>query len=178
MLKICSKCPNRSCPPVCEKIEEILKRDSVSQKERTFTELRKKKGVQSTQGDDAYSKEEPDYLRGNPIDKNEQTNGVEFPEPRGIILNDKQLRKFRQHINNAILSTHKKQKMWFYAYLRCKTLKEIAAIANCTAENVRKQIQKAVPKIFSSMAREKGWPDMTAHLTPKKFKDMVILHKY
>jgi hypothetical protein len=178
MLKICSKCPNRPCPPVCKKIEEILKRVSVSQKEITFTDLESKKGVQSTQGDDAYIKEEPDYLRGSPIDKSTPINSVEFPEPRGIILNDKQMRKLRKHVDNAILSTHKKQKGWFYAYLRCKTLKEIAAIANCTAENVRKQIQKAVPKVFSSMAREKGWPDMNARLTPKKFKDMVILTRY
>jgi hypothetical protein len=178
MLKICSKCKIKSCPPVCEKIEEILKPDSVSQKERTFTELKRNKGVQSKQGDDAYLKKEPDYLRGNPIDKNAQTNSVELPEPRGIILNDKQLRKFRQHVDNAILSTNKKQKSWFYAYLRCKTLKEIAAIANCTAENVRKQIQKAVNNVFVSMSSETKKPDMNAHMTPKKFKDMVILVTY
>jgi len=178
MLKICSKCKIRSCPPVCEKIEEILKRDSVSQKEQTFTGLEKKKGVQSTQGDDAYTKQEPDYLLGNPIDKNAQSNPVELPEPRGIILNDKQMRKFRQHVDKAILSTHKRQKSWFYAYLRCKTLKEIAAIANCTGENVRKQIQKAVNNVFVSMSSEINKPDMNAHTTPKKFKDMIILAKY
>jgi hypothetical protein len=177
MLSICLKCKKEVCEPDCPDIEKLLKPYTAGKREQTFTELEGKKGVQSKKGDDAYFKEEPDYLRGNPIDKNAQINRVEFPEPRGIILNDKQMRKFRQHVDNAFLSIHKKQKRRFYAYLRCKTLKEIAAIANCTAENVRKQMQKAVGKVFSSMAREKGRPDMTVHLTPKKFKDMVILAK-
>jgi hypothetical protein len=178
MLKICSKCPNRSCPPVCEKIEEILKRDSVSQKEQTFTQRGRKKGVQSKKGDEAYTKKEPDYLRGNPIDKNAPINSVELPEPRGIILTDKRMKKLYQHVDNAILSTHKERKRWFYAYLRCKTLKEIAAIANCTAENVRKQIQRAVSKVFESMSNETEDIDINAYPTPKKFKDMVILYTY
>jgi DNA-directed RNA polymerase sigma subunit (sigma70/sigma32) len=179
MPKTCSKCKNRSsCIEICPEIEKILKRDTAAQKEKTFTELERKKGVQSTQGDDAYIKEEPDYLRGNPLDKNAPINSVEYPEPRGVILDDKQLRKLRQHVDNAILSTHKKQKRWFYAYMRCKTLKEVAAIANCTAENVRKQIQSAVMKVLDSMSNETENIDINDYLTPKKFKDKVILYTF
>jgi hypothetical protein len=178
-LKTCSKCKKRSsCTKVCPEIEKILTRNTASQKEITFTELERKKGVQSTQGDDAYIKEEPDYLRGNPLDKNAQTNSVEFPEPRGIIMSDKQMRKLRQHVDNAILSTHKKQKGWFYAYMRCKTLKEVSAIANCTAENVRKQIQRAVSNVLVSMSKETKTTDINAFLTPKEFKDLVIFSTY
>ena len=178
MLKTCAKCRKRSsCTEICQEIEEILKRNTAAQREQTFTE-REKKGVESTQGDDEYLKQEPDYLRGRPLDKNAPINSVEFPEPRGIILDDKQMRKFRQHVDNAILSTHKKQKRWFYAYMRCKTLKEIAAIANCTAENVRKQIQQAVSNVLDSMSNETENIDINAYPTPKKFKDMVILYTF
>jgi hypothetical protein len=100
---------------------------------------------------------------------------VELPEPRGTILNDKQMRKFRQHVDNAILSTHKKQKRWFYSFMRCKTLKEVAKIANCSPENVRKQIQKAVSNVFASMSNEIENIEINAYMSPKKFKDMVIL---
>lgn len=179
MLKTCAKCKNRSsCAEICSEIEEMLNRDTVSRKEIAFTELERKKGVQSTQGDDAYIKEEPDYLRGNPLDKNASTYSVELPEPRGIILNDKQMRKFRQHVDNAILSTHKKQKRWFYSYMQCKTLKEVAAIGNCTAENVRKQIQRAVSNVLVSMGKETKTTDINAFLTPKEFKDLVIFSTY
>ena len=62
--------------------------------------------------------------------------------------------------------------------MRCKTLKEIAAIANCTAENVRKQIQKAVSNVLESMSNETENIDINAYPTPKKFKDMVILYTF
>ena len=179
-LKTCAKCRKRSsCTEICPEIEEILKRDTVSQREITFTKYESRKRVKSKEDDDdEHINQEPGYLRDRSKDKNAPINSIELPEPRGIILDDKQMRRFRQHVDNAILSTHKTQKRWFYAYMRCKTLKEIAAIANCTTENVRKQIQRAVSKVLDSMRNETKNNDVNFFWTPKEFKDEIILSPY
>jgi hypothetical protein len=103
---------------------------------------------------------------------------AEYPEPKGIILNDKQVRDMRKYVDQAILSTHKKLKHQFWNFLRCTPAAEIARKANCSRENIHKNFQKAIKKILTQMGGNLSISDLPSKMTPKKFKDYVIVVKY
>jgi len=160
-------------------MKERLKKDYVSQKEETFTEMSSKvKGSVSKKGDDAYNKTEPDYLRGDIVNREEEWDKVDYPVPKGIILDDKKTRILRKYVDAAILSPKKKLKRQFWAFLRCESLTGIAIRANCSTQNIWMQFVKAISKIFDEMDQELTGTDSQLNMTPKKFKDFIILQKF
>jgi hypothetical protein len=157
-------------------MEKTLKEVEVGLRERRFEDLLSRtEGVNPNKDADFNDKQEPDYLPGSLINQQGQWAKVESLEPKGIILNDRQVRIMSNYVNQAILSTQKNLKRQFWSFLRCASAAEIAKKANCTRANVHKYFQKAIKKILTLMSKDLSESDLLYNMTPKKFKENILL---
>jgi hypothetical protein len=175
MIKSCRSCSKySSCEKACPKVEETLEKVYKYNKygpEIVVTQLLQSngKGKEINLSIDDARKIDPGQLYGDTTDTEIEWDRQILPTLVDWNVND--IKSIKKRISNAIPLDNKKQRRRFNDFLHCTTMSKIAEKANTSKQNIQKQFQATVNRIYktvpgSSMRIEQK-------ITPHKFKEKL-----
>ena len=164
---ICKGCANfASCTVACKKLEKLLPEDLDKSYEVSpeipFSDLRKKR----EEGDDA-SIDQFRKIDRSAIFRADSDQTVEWDAMtlEAFDLNRRDYKLLENYIDWRLLD--KKQRQRFKAFLECEKMARIAAMANCSKQNIQKQFAIICRKVHKAIMKKRP---LTHVITPHRFK--------